>query len=50
MENFEVCVRAVIQNRGKILVCFYKEKGYYFFPGGHLKFGESIPQALKKGN
>jgi ADP-ribose pyrophosphatase YjhB (NUDIX family) len=46
MENFEICIRAIIRNRGRILVCFHKEKGYYFLPGGHLEFGESIPQAL----
>jgi len=46
MENFEICIRAVVQNKGKILVCFHKEKGYYFLPGGHLEFGESIPDAL----
>ena len=48
MENFEVCVRAIIRSRGKILVCFHKEKGVYFFPGGHLNFGESISEALKR--
>jgi len=46
MENFEICIRAVVQNKGKILVCFHKEKGYYFLLGGHLEFGESIPDAL----
>lgn len=46
MKNFEVCLRAIIQNRGKILICFQKKKGYYFFPGGHLNFGESVKNAL----
>jgi ADP-ribose pyrophosphatase YjhB (NUDIX family) len=46
MERFEICIRAIIQNKGKILVCFHKKKGYYFFPGGHLEFGESISDAL----
>ncbi|GEM_PF-710886 len=48
MENFEICIRAIIQNRGKILVCFHKEKGYYFFPGGHLNFREKITKALER--
>jgi len=48
MEKFEVCVRTVIQKREKILVCWNKEKGYYFFPGGHLNFGESIARALSR--
>jgi 8-oxo-dGTP pyrophosphatase MutT (NUDIX family) len=46
MENFEICIRAIIQDKGKILVCFLKKEGIYFFPGGHLEFGESIPDAL----
>ncbi|MCD6283732.1 NUDIX domain-containing protein [bacterium] len=46
MEKFEVCIRAIIRHQNKILVCYHKEKGYYFFPGGHLNFGESIPKAL----
>jgi ADP-ribose pyrophosphatase YjhB (NUDIX family) len=48
MGKFEVCVRTVIQKRGKILVCWNKEKGYYFFPGGHLNFGEGIQKALSR--
>jgi len=46
MKNFEVCVRAIICQQNKILVCQNKEKGYYFFPGGHLNLGESIKEAL----
>jgi len=48
MENFEVCIRTIIQDRGKILVCHHKEKDFYFFPGGHLKFGEKIQDALSR--
>jgi len=48
MGKFEVCIRAIIRDKNKILVCWSKEKGYYFFPGGHLNFGESIPKALSR--
>jgi 8-oxo-dGTP diphosphatase len=48
MEKFEICIRAIIQEKGKILVCFHKKENIYFFPGGHLEFGESIPHALKR--
>jgi len=46
MKNIEVCVRAIIQSKGKILTCWHKEKKYYFFPGGHIDFGETAESAL----
>jgi len=46
MDKFEVCIRAVIRWREKILVCHHKEKNYYFFPGGHVNFGESVKGAI----
>ena len=46
MKNIEICVRAIIQSRGRILVCWHKEKKYYFFPGGHVEFGEMAEFAL----
>lgn len=46
MKNIEICVRAIIQYRGRILVCWHKEKKYYFFPGGHVDFGETAESAL----
>ena len=46
MKNIEVCVRAVIQSKGRILVCRHKEKKYYFFPGGHVDLGEIAEVAL----
>lgn len=46
--DFELCVRAIIQQNGAILVCQNKEKNYYFFPGGHINFGESAEEALKR--
>ena len=44
--QFELCVRGIIKQRGKILVCWHKEKKYYFFPGGHIDFGETAETAL----
>lgn len=46
MKNIEICVRAIIKSRGRILVCWHKEKKYYFFPGGHVDFGEEAESAL----
>jgi len=46
MKNIEICVRAIIQSKGRILACRHKEKKYYFFPGGHVDFGEDAETAL----
>ena len=48
MENkeIEVCIRVVIQHKGKILVCKSKQKNYYFFPGGHIDFEETAKETL----
>lgn len=45
---FEVIVRAVIEDKGKILLCRNKKKNYYYLPGGHLEFGEKIDKALAR--
>ena len=47
-KEVEILVRAVIQIKGKILVCKKLKKRYYFFPGGHLEFGETIKKALTR--
>lgn len=44
--NYEICVRAVIRHQNKILVCRYKKRTHYFFPGGHVEFGEKAEKAL----
>jgi 8-oxo-dGTP diphosphatase len=46
MKNIEICVRAIIRSKERILVCWHKEKKYYFFPGGHVDFGETAEAAL----
>ena len=40
--KFEVCLRGIIENNGRILVCHSKKKDYYYLPGGHLEYGEKI--------
>jgi len=45
-DKFEICARAVALHESKILVCKNKEKGYCFFPGGHIEFGENAKSAL----
>jgi len=46
--NFELAARAIIIQRGKILVCRAKGMRWFFFPGGHIEFGESAEKALKR--
>lgn len=46
--KFEICVRAVIRHNGRILVCRFLGKKYYFFPGGHIEYGETAVEALKR--
>ena len=47
-QNIEVCVRAVIMHRGRILVCWHKLNNHYFFPGGHIEYGELAEKALER--
>ena len=46
--QFEICARAIIRHRGKILVCRAKKSKFYFFPGGHIEYGETATAALKR--
>ena len=41
-------VRAIIRDKGKFLVCKKIGRNYYFFPGGHVEFGESAKKALAR--
>jgi ADP-ribose pyrophosphatase YjhB (NUDIX family) len=47
-KEIEILVRAIIQERGKVLVCRKVGKRYYFFPGGHVEFGESVKKVLTR--
>jgi len=48
-KNIDLLVRAVIEDEeGKILLCKKVNKDYFFFPGGHVEFGESTEKALRR--
>lgn len=47
-KEIEALVRAIIYNKGKLLVCKNIGKKYYFFPGGHLEFGENAKKGLTR--
>jgi|SRR3989344_1072377 len=44
--EIEIIARAVIIKNGKVLLCRGKADDYYFFPGGHVEFGEKAETAL----
>ena len=44
----EVIVRTVIVDRDKILLCRQKGSSHYFLPGGHIEFGETIIDAIRR--
>ncbi|OGZ56841.1 MAG: hypothetical protein A3H64_02490 [Candidatus Ryanbacteria bacterium RIFCSPLOWO2_02_FULL_45_11c] len=46
--HIELIARGVIIHGGKILLCKGKTKANFFFPGGHVEFGEDSAVALKR--
>lgn len=47
-KNPELIARAVIINRGKILLCSGVGSGRYFLPGGHIEMFETSRNALTR--
>lgn len=48
MSEIEVIGRAVLIERGRVLLCRSVEKGYFYLPGGHVEFGESAAEAVSR--
>jgi ADP-ribose pyrophosphatase YjhB (NUDIX family) len=44
----EVIARGVLLDRGRVLLCRSKGAANTFLPGGHVEFGESAPEALRR--
>lgn len=44
----EFIVRALIVKSRKILVCQTKGRDYFFLPGGHVEFMETMQKALRR--
>jgi 8-oxo-dGTP diphosphatase len=47
-KQIEFIARGFIFQNGKVLLCKRKDRDYYFFPGGHIEFGEFAEDALKR--
>ena len=46
--QIEIIARAIIVDNGQILLCQTVDSDYYFLPGGHVEFGETAEQALRR--
>lgn len=47
-QKFELLVRALIIRDRKILVCQTVGRDYFFLPGGHVEFSETLQAALRR--
>jgi 8-oxo-dGTP diphosphatase len=47
-KHIEFIARGFIFQNEKVLLCKRKDRDYYFFPGGHIEFGEFAKDALKR--
>ncbi|MBI3630996.1 MAG: NUDIX domain-containing protein [Candidatus Sungbacteria bacterium] len=48
IRRIEIITRAVILHRARILLCRAKGADWYFLPGGHVEFGETLERALAR--
>lgn len=46
MHTQEILARGVCIEEGKILLAYFRDKDYFFLPGGHVEPGESVTAAL----
>ena len=48
MKTIELIVRLIIKEKNKVLLCKPKNGGFYFLPGGHVEFGDSLEKTIYK--
>lgn len=48
MQTQEIIARGVCIQESKILLAYFREKGYFFLPGGHVEPGESVTASLER--
>ena len=46
--TIEVIARALVRGPQGVLVCQNLKRGYYYLPGGHVEFGETAAEALRR--
>ena len=46
--HIEIISRGFIVRDGEVLLCKLKVNENYFFPGGHVEYGENAEEALKR--
>ncbi len=46
--HIEIIARGLLTHMGRVLLCQNRKHGYYYLPGGHVEFGESARDALKR--
>lgn len=47
-KKINVRVRLVIIKNGKVLLNYTEHGNFYFYTGGHLEFGETLPEACER--
>lgn len=47
-QKIEVILRLIIRRGNEILLTKNKSEGFFFFPGGHLEFGETVEEGIQR--
>lgn len=48
VKSIQIIVRAIILKSNQILLCRTKGANFYFLPGGHVEFGETLEKTLRR--
>lgn len=48
MKDQNIRVRLILTKGNKLLLMYDSSVGFYYYPGGHVEFGETVLQAAKR--